>query len=203
MCVLAAQQDNETNAANDYSMSGKTNRGRAREEAADVKPCQVQLEHLRSFAGRADKVQFVQHISVHLSHMCSPLAAFGAELWANIRTFPRNPVRERCPDLLPRGRRVCVRGGLSSATPKNSIPHLIKFFFFCPEREEEGGVGGALFWSVFLLSLSFSFTHGVSFCCTHRDTRGAVPCGEWLTYAIQLAGYFCLCEWAAVSLGKL
>lgn len=199
MCVLAAQQDNETNAANDYSMSRKTNRGRAREEAADVKPCQVQLDHLRSFAGRADKVQFVQHISVHLSHMCSPLAAFSAVLWANIRTFPRNPLRERCPDLLPRG--WCWGGGIYPALHVRTQFHVSSSFFY-PEREEGGG-GEPFFWSVFLLSLSFSFTHGVSFCCTHRDTRGAVPCGEWLTYAIQLAGYFCLCEWAAVSLGKL
>ena len=44
MCVLAAQQDNETNTANDYNMSEKTNRGRAREEAAEVKPRQVQLD---------------------------------------------------------------------------------------------------------------------------------------------------------------
>lgn len=76
MCVLAAQQDNETNTANDCSMSEKTNRGRAREEATDVKPCQVQLDHLKSLAGRADKVQFVRHISTHLSHMCSLLTAF-------------------------------------------------------------------------------------------------------------------------------
>lgn len=76
MRVLAAQQDNETNMANDYNMSEKTNRGRAREEATDVKPCQVQLDHLKSLAGRADKVQFVQHISANLSHMCSLLLAF-------------------------------------------------------------------------------------------------------------------------------
>lgn len=76
MRVLAAQQDNETIVANDYSMSEKTNRDHAREEAADVKPCQVQLNHLKSYAGRADKIQFVQHISAHLSHMCSLLTAF-------------------------------------------------------------------------------------------------------------------------------
>lgn len=46
------------------------------------------------------------------------------------------------------------------------------------------------FW--FSCSLSISFTHGLSFCCTYTDTRRAVPCGECLTYAIQLAGYFCL-----------
>lgn len=57
--------------ANDYNMSEKTNRGRAREEATDVKSRQVQLDHLKSLAGRADKVQFVQHISVYLSHMGS------------------------------------------------------------------------------------------------------------------------------------
>lgn len=200
MCVLAAQQDNETNAANDYSMSGKTNRVRAREEAADVKPCQVQLDHLRSFAGRADKVQFVQHISVHLSHMCSPLAAFSAALWANIRTFPRNPLRERCPDLLPQGG---YGGEIYPALHVRTQFHISSSFWGFFIRKDRKEWKKNLFWSVFLLSLSFSFTHGVSFCCTHRDTRGAVPCGEWLTYAIQLAGYFCLCEWAAVSLGKL
>lgn len=76
MRVLAAQQDNETNMANDYNMSEKTNRGLAKEEATEVKPCQVQLEHLKSLADRPDKVQFVQHISAHLSHMCSRLTAF-------------------------------------------------------------------------------------------------------------------------------
>lgn len=98
---------------------------------------------------------------------------------------------------------MCEGGVYPALHLKTQFHISSSFFFFGPGREEEGGVGGALFWSVFLLSLSFSFTHGVSFCCTHRDTRGAVPCGEWLTYAIQLAGYFCLCEWAAVSLGKL
>lgn len=76
--VLAAQQDNETNMDNDYNMSEKTNRGRAKEEATEVKPCQIQLDHLKSLAGEADKVQFVQHISSHLFHMCSPLSAFSA-----------------------------------------------------------------------------------------------------------------------------
>lgn len=79
MCVLAAQQDNEANMANDYNMSEKTNRGQAKEEATEVKPCQVQLEHLKTIAGRADKVQFVQHISYYLSHMCFIFTAFSAK----------------------------------------------------------------------------------------------------------------------------
>lgn len=167
MCVLAAQQDNETNAANDYSMSGKTNRGRAREEAADVKRCQVQLDHLRSFAGRADKVQFVQHISVHLFHMCSPLAAFSAVLWANIRTFPHNSLRERCPDLLPWGGVGVggVGGDLSSTTPKNSIPHLIKFFFIW-----KGG-GGPFLVCFPAVSLFFIHPRCVFLLYTQRHTR--------------------------------
>lgn len=168
MCVLAAQQDNETNAANDYSMSGKTNRGRAREEAADAKPCQVQLDHLRSFAGRADKVQFVQHISVHLSHMCSPLAAFSAVLWANIRTFPRNALRERCPDLLPQG--GCGGGGdLSSATPKNAIPHLIKFFVFFIRKERKG-----VFFGLFSCCLSLFHSPTVCLSVVHTETHTAL-----------------------------
>lgn len=88
MCVLAAQQDNETNTANDYNMSEKTNRGRAREEATDVKPCQVQLDHLKSLAGRADKVQFVRHISAHLSHMCSRSSQLSAPCLDKYSQFP-------------------------------------------------------------------------------------------------------------------
>lgn len=53
------------------------------------------------------------------------------------------------------------------------------------------------------VSLIRSPTACLSVVHTHRHTQGAVPCGECLTYAIQLAGYFCLCEWAAVSLSKL
>lgn len=79
MCVLAARQDNETNTANDYNMSEKINRAQAKEEATEVKSCQVQLDHLKSIAGRADKVQFVQHISAYLSHMCSQFTAFSAK----------------------------------------------------------------------------------------------------------------------------
>lgn len=48
---LAAQYHNESNMTNDSNMSKKTNRGRAKEEAADLKPCQLQLDHLKSFAG--------------------------------------------------------------------------------------------------------------------------------------------------------
>lgn len=88
MCVLAAQQDNETNMANDYNMSEKTNRDRAREEATEVKPRQVQLDHLKSLAGTADKVQFVQHISAHLSHMCSLFTAF-TTMFGQIFTLSR------------------------------------------------------------------------------------------------------------------
>lgn len=64
--------------ANDYNMTEKTNRGQAKEEATEVKLCQVQLDHLKSLADRADKVQFVQHISAHLSHMCLQLTAFSS-----------------------------------------------------------------------------------------------------------------------------
>lgn len=59
-----------------------------------------------------------------------------------------------------------------------------------------------------VLSVSFSclclpFTHRPYSCWTRTETHKAVPCGECLTCAIQLAGYFCLCEWAVVSLSKL
>lgn len=87
MCVLAAQQDNETNTANDYNMSEKINRARAKEEATEVKPRQVQLDHLKSIAGTADKVQFVRHISAYLSHMCSLFIAFSAKFERLFRFF--------------------------------------------------------------------------------------------------------------------
>lgn len=87
MCVLAAQQDNETNMANDYNMSEKINRGQAKEEATEVKSCQVQLDHLKTIAGRADNVQFVQHISGYLSHMCSLFTAFSAMFGQLLRFF--------------------------------------------------------------------------------------------------------------------
>lgn len=194
MCVLAAQQDNETNMANDYSMSEKTNRGRAREEAADVKPCQVQLDHLKSLAGRADKVQFVQHISAHLSHMCSPLTAFSAA-FGQIFTLSHLTLWGKDVLIFYFGVEfIYDRTKVNSPSPLT--PPTDKIF------RRKGGKKRH-FFRLLSCCLSFSFTHGLSFCCTHTDTRGAVPCGEWLTYAIQLVGYFCLCEWAAVSLRKL
>lgn len=167
MCVLAAQQDNETNTANDYSMSGKTNRGRAREEAADVKPCQVQLDHLRSFAGRADKVQFVQHISVHLSHMCSPLAAFRAVLWANIRTFPRNPLRGRCPDLLPQGG---YGGEIHPVLHVRTQFHISSSFFFIWKKRGRGGP----FFGLFSCCLFLFHSPTVCLSVVHTETHAAL-----------------------------
>lgn len=88
MRFLAAQQDNETHTANDYNMSEKTNRGRAKEEAAEVKLRQVQLDHLKSLAGRADKVQFVQHISAHLSPHVLAYSQLSAQSLDKYSHFP-------------------------------------------------------------------------------------------------------------------
>lgn len=86
-CIfLAAKQDNETNTTNDYNMTEKKNQGLAKDEAPEVEPCHVQLYHWKSLADRADNVQFVQHISAHLSHMCSLLTAFSTVL----RCIPPN-----------------------------------------------------------------------------------------------------------------
>lgn len=115
--------------------------------------------------------------------------SFQHHVWTNIHTFPHNSLRERCPDLLLGGW-VYLRPHVSKFPPLRSHPRQTRFFY-----------GKIIFKNS--CCLSFSFTHGLSFCCTHTDTHRAVSCGEWLTYAIQLAGYFCLCEWAAVSLRKL
>lgn len=61
--------------------------------------------------------------------------------------------------------------------------------------------GKKTLFCLFFSLLSLFFIHPRSVFLLY--TLGAAPCGECLTYAIQLVGNFCLCEWAAVSLSKL
>lgn len=169
MCVLAAQQDNETNMANDDNMSEKTNSGRAREEATEVKPRQVELDHLKSLAGAADKVKFVQHISAHLSHMCSLLPAFSTAFG---QIFTHSHMTLRGKDVLDFYSRVqfifeshrpsflCIQA--NSPSPPHPGWQGISLR---KERKEK---------TLFCLlprRLSFSFTHGLSFCCAHTQTH--------------------------------
>lgn len=95
--VLAAQRDNESNTTNDYSMTEETNRGQAKEEAPAVESRQVQLDHWMCLVGRADNVQFVQHISAHLSHMCSLFTASSIVFGCIPKLFHTNLWRKVVP----------------------------------------------------------------------------------------------------------
>lgn len=185
MCVLAAQQDNETNMANDYSMSEKTNRGRAREEAADVKPCQVQLDHLKSLAGRADKVQFVQHISAHLSHMCSPLTAFSAT-FGQIFTLSHITLWGKDVLIFYFGVEfIYDRTKVNSPSPLT--PPTDKIF------RRKGGEKRHFFLSAFLLSLFFIHPRSVFLLYTHRHTRSCTL--WWMAHICHPVSWVFLSVW--------
>lgn len=182
-------------------MTEEKNQGQAKDEAPEVEPCQVQLNLWKSLVYRADSVQFVQRISAHLSHMCLLLTAFSTVL----RCIPPNFSTQTSTGKMSRPfyteNRFIGESQLSS-TCKLILPPLHtpadKVFVYGKRRGKNYNV----------LSVSFSclclpFTHRPYSCWTRTETHKAVPCGECLTCAIQLAGYFCLCEWAAVSLSKL
>lgn len=125
--------------------------------------------------------------------------SFQHPIWANIH-FPTKPSEEKMPWTFTWGFSLSTKAmgqGFSACKLIPPLPYtpMDKVLVYGEEKKTLFGL--------FSCCLSYSLTHNLSFCCTHTGTHWAVPCGECLTYAIQLAGYFCLCEWAAVSLSKL
>lgn len=156
------------NMVNDYNMSEKTNRGRAKEEATEVKLCQVQLAHLKSLAGRADKVQFVQHISAHLSHMCSLLTAFSASFG---QIFTLSHITLWGKDVLDFHLGLSLsRNAISQVS---STCKLIPPLLHTPiDKVLVRGKGKRHFLCLFFLfplPFSLSFTPYLSFCFTHTE----------------------------------
>ena len=95
---------------------------RAREEAADVKPRQLQLDHLKSsFAGRGWQSPICPTYFRPPFPQVLAARSFQHRAWTNIRTFPHNSLRERCPGLSLGGGFSLSRKAISQASSARKL----------------------------------------------------------------------------------